>query len=163
MRASDVFKDVVSVSFTHVASGVDSIPYAGWDLFGMTLDAWEGLGLQLKLEAGLNRRPPVPQMYGVYEIEANGLPPSQVIEPVVLLEVGVILSDKSRSASKLCGFGLRFLDEEAVGIGRGSRRPFLPNGDYRAPRLVAGSVKTLDSLKHNSSWCDHRNLTAGLK
>ena len=102
-------------------------------------------------------------MHGVYEIEANGLPPSQVIESIVLLAVGGFLSDKSRSASKLCGFGLRFLDEEAVGIGWGSRRPLFSNRDYRAPRLVAGSIKALDSLKHHSSWCDHRNLTAGLK
>ena len=84
-------------------------------------------------------------------VEPYCLTPPQVIQLVELLKLWMVLADKRRPAAKLGGFRLRLLDEEAVGIGRGSAWTLLANSYDSAPRLIIGP------------WCDNGSLTARLK
>ena len=90
-------------------------------------------------------------MHGVDQVESDGLPPSQVIKGVELHEVGVVLANQRRPATKLGGLRLRLLDEEAIGVGGSPGWTLFANRNDGAPRLLVGPIEPIDALEHECS------------
>jgi len=75
MRTFDVLEDVFTALLSCVPACSDAIADTRWNFFRVALDSGKLLRLQLKLETGFDRCPPIAQMNRMHQIKSNGLAP----------------------------------------------------------------------------------------
>ena len=120
---------------------------------------------ELKVEGISYAVPPISEVYGVYDIESDGLSEGRVLRVVVSDEVGVIFSDESGPAVDFFCNGLRFFNKKLICSSRVSPFGVFFSDGYNSspclvssrPRIFAEPVYSLELIifVHFASVCSN--------